>query len=103
MGSREGVGAGEWGTRRAWRASAPHWDPPMQCQEVETLSMGQGWGGGGKLVTAGALVDWQFHENGSQLLNAKEAREGDEPEGSLLCWTGERNQSELVGSTDGRH
>lgn len=62
VGSREGVGAGEWGTRRAWRASAPHWDPPMQCQEVETLSMGQGWGGGGKLVTAGALVDWQLHE-----------------------------------------
>ena len=51
MGDQEGV-----------EGICTHWDPPMQCQEVETLSVGQGWGGGGKRITAGALVDWQFRE-----------------------------------------
>ena len=55
-------GRGKWGTRGAWRASAPHWDPPTQRQEVETLRGGQGWGGGGNLVAAGALAGWHCHE-----------------------------------------
>lgn len=63
----------------------------MQRHEVERLRGGQGWGGGGNLVAAGALACWHFQERERKPAAHRPGSEGRGQTGrALLCWTGMR-------------